>query len=213
LQTFTTTFNGLVNEISTLTQWNSTTDQAGLLLGDSTVQDLQSQLYTAFNSVVSGGQYKLLSDVGFTVNGDGTISFNQDTFNAAYAANPTAVENLFTQAGTGIGTIIDKSLGEVAAPVTGTIALQESTLTNQVQGFNTQITNLNTLLDDQRNTLEAQFANMEVVLAGLQSQGSALASIGTIGASVAKTSSSSGSGSSGSSSSDSGSSSSGTSSS
>ncbi|HWE00991.1 MAG TPA: flagellar filament capping protein FliD [Tepidisphaeraceae bacterium] len=200
LQNFTTTFNGLVNEIGTLTQWDTTTNQAGLLLGDGAVQDIQAQLYTAFNSVVNGGQFKLLSDVGLTVNGDGTITFDQDTFNAAYAANPTGVQNLFTQTGTGIGTVIDKSLGELVDPVNGSITREESTISLQVQGFNDQITDLNTLLDDQRNTLEEQFANMEVVLAGLQSQGAALASIGTIGASTTKSSSSSSSSSSNSSS-------------
>ena len=172
-----------MSAITTLTQWDSTTNQAGLLLGDSTVQDVQSQMYTALNSVVSGaGQFKLFSDVGLSVNGDGTIAFDQNKFNAAYATNPTAVTNLFTETGTGLGNVIDKSLATLVDPVNGSITRQEATIALQVQDFNNQISDLNILLADQKNTLETQFANMEVVLSGLQSQGAALASIGTIGA-------------------------------
>ena len=49
LQTFTTTFNALQQEIATLTTWDSTTNTAGLLLGDATVQDIQQQLFTVFD--------------------------------------------------------------------------------------------------------------------------------------------------------------------
>ena len=192
LQTFTDTFNGLVDEITTLTQWNSTTNQGGLLLGDATIQAIQQQLYTAFNTVVNGaGQYKLLANVGFTLNGDGTIAFDPTKFTSAYATNPTAVQNLFTQTGTGLGSAIDTSLTELVDPVDGDVTQHEATLSTQVQGFQDQITQLNALLANQRNTLEEQFANMEVVLSQLQSQGAALASIGTIGRQYASSSTSS----------------------
>ncbi len=204
LQNFTDTFNGLVDEISTLTQWNSTTKQAGLLLGDSTVQSIQQQIYTAFNSVVNGaGRFKLLTDVGLKVGDGAKISFDATKFSSAYAADPTAVQNLFTQTGTGLGTVIDKSLNELVDPVNGQVTRQSTTLANEVTQFNSQISDLNILLADKKNTLQQEFANMETVLAGLQSQGAALASIGTIGAttstSTKSSSSSSSSGSSGSS--------------
>src|SRR6185437_90573 len=40
LQSFTDLFNGLIDQINTLTQFNSTTNTAGLLLGDATVQNV-----------------------------------------------------------------------------------------------------------------------------------------------------------------------------
>ncbi|HET6251811.1 MAG TPA: flagellar filament capping protein FliD, partial [Tepidisphaeraceae bacterium] len=202
LQTFTTTFNDLVQEAATLTTWNSNTNQAGLLLGDSTIQDVQQQIYDVFDSVVQGaGQYKLLSDLGLTINGDGSITYDQNKFNAAYASDPTAVQNLFTQTTTGLGTVLTNSMTHLIDPVNGELTLTENTLTSQVQGFQDNVNQLNAVLSDQRTVLENQFANMETVLAQLQSQGQALSSIGTIGATTTKSSTSNSSSTSGSSSS------------
>lgn len=181
LQSFTDDFNGLVDEITTLTQWNSSTNTGGLLLGDSTILNVQQQMYTAFNNIVKGaGQYNQMSDVGMTIGGDGKITFNSDTFTSAYATDPTAVQNLFTQTNTGLGTLIDKSMKMLVDPTDGFITLQNQTLNTEQQNFQTQIDSLNALLANKKNLLEEQFANMESVLAGLQSQQSALSSITTI---------------------------------
>lgn len=181
LQTFTDDFNGLVDEITTLTQWNSSTNTGGLLLGDSTILNVQQQMYTAFNNIVKGaGQFNQMADVGMTIGGDGKITFNSDTFTSAYATDPTAVQNLFTQTNTGLGTLIDKSMKMLVDPTDGFITLQNQTLSTEQQNFQTQIDSLNALLANKKNLLEEQFANMESVLAGLQSQQSALSSITTI---------------------------------
>lgn len=191
LQSFTDTFNGLVNEISTLTQWNSTTNTAGLLLGDSTVSEIQAQLYNVVNSVVSGaGQYKTLAQVGITIGSGATLSYDATKFDSAYATNPAAVQNLFTQATTGLGSVIDKTLNHLIDPVSGEVTIQENTLNTQITGFQTQITQLNAILANQKSALENEFANMEVVLSQLQSQGAALSSIGTISSSTTSSSNS-----------------------
>ena len=192
LQTFATTYNAVVNQLNTLTQWNTTTSQAGLLLGDSTAQDIQQQLAAPFSAVVNGaGQFKLLSDVGFSVNGDGTIAFDPTKFSSSYASDPTAVQNLFTQTTTGLGTVIDKSLNNLVDPVSGSVTQEEATIALQIQGWQSDITDLNTLLADQQNTLQTQFANMESTLATLQAQGAQLANINVNGFASASSSSSS----------------------
>lgn len=193
LQNFTDGFNAVVDKINTLTKWDSTTNTAGLLLGDPTVQDVQQQMYTVFNSVVqNAGQYKVLADVGLTLTDGAKVQFDSTKFAAAYAADPTAVQNLFTQATTGLGSVIDKSLNEAVDPVSGSITLQDQTITNQIQQFNDSITQLNSLLADKKAQLQEQFNNMETVLAGLQSQQLALSSLGTLSSAAPKSTTSSG---------------------
>jgi flagellar hook-associated protein 2 len=178
LGNYTTTFNAIVAQLNTDTAFNTTTNQGGLLLGDATAQSIQSGLYTALQSVVSGtGQYDQLTSVGFSIGGNGTISFDPSTFQAALAANPTAVENLFTQATTGIGTIITNSMTQLVDPVTGVVTLENNTLTSQNAAYQQSITSLNAQIANTQSQLEEQFANMEQVLAGLESQQSALSSL------------------------------------
>jgi flagellar hook-associated protein 2 len=208
LQTFTDTFNGLVDSLNTYTEFNSTTNQGGLLLGDPTTQNIETQMYAVFQGVVStAGQYRTLGDIGMTLTDGAKITFNADTFNSAFAANPDAVSTLFSQTTTGLGSIIDQSMNTLIDPVSGAITIENQTLANENTDFQTQITQLNSILAQKKQNLTDQFNNMESVLAGLQSQQAALSSLtgSTVKASsTSSVGSSAGSSSSGSSSSTSG---------
>lgn len=206
LQTFTDTFNGLVDAINTYTQFDTTTNKAGLLLGDPTTQMIQQKMYEVFSAVVSSaGQFRTLGDVGLTLGDGAKITFNSDTFNSAFAQNPDAVKTLFSQSADGLGKVIDQSMTSLVDPTDGAITFENNTLTSQTTDFQQQITQLDSILSDKRAVLEQQFANMETTLATLQSQQAAL---GTITGFKPSTSSSSNSSSPSSSSSSSGSSSS-----
>ncbi len=178
LQTFTDTFNKVATTIGTDTAFDSTTNSTGLLMGDATAQQIQSNIYEAMDTVVKGaGKYQTLADIGITVGDGAQLSFDSSKFQAAYAADPTAVQNLFTQATTGIGAVINTSLTQLVDPVSGTITLQTQTLEQKNTDFQTEITTLNQVIADKQSQLELQFANMEEVLANLQSQQSALGSL------------------------------------
>jgi flagellar hook-associated protein 2 len=192
LQSFTTTFNAIVTQLDTDTAFDTSTNQGGLLLGDATAQEIQSELYVPLQTAVKGaGKYTLLSDIGITIGNNAQISFDQTKFQAAFAADPTDVENLFTQVSTGLGAIIDQSTTKLIDPVSGVITLENNTLTSQNTSFQTSITNLNATIADKKAQLEEQFANMEQVLATLQSQQSALSSLTGVSSSSSSSKSSS----------------------
>jgi flagellar hook-associated protein 2 len=197
LNSFVTTFNSLTSQISTQSTFNTSNNTAGVLLGNPVASNITSSLYNTLNDVVGGGSYKVLAQLGITVGNNGQLTFDQDTFNAAIATDPAAVENLFnattttktangssTTVNTGIAYKLDSALTQLIDPVSGILTSAEKELTAESTGFNTQITQLNALLAQQKSTLEAQFANMESVLANLQTQS---ASLGSIGASTAAT--------------------------
>jgi flagellar hook-associated protein 2 len=102
---FTSDFNDLVDKIADLTKFDPDTQEQGLLLGDSTVRQIQSDLYDSLNTVVSGaGKYRVLADVGVTLGDGAKLQFDEDKFRAAYADDPDAVTKLFTAAGSALGT-------------------------------------------------------------------------------------------------------------
>jgi flagellar hook-associated protein 2 len=196
LQDFVTTFNGLATQISQQSTFNTSSNTAGVLLGNPVAANITSSLYTAMNSVVGTGTYKVLAQLGITVGTGGQLTFDQDTFNQAIATDPTAVENLFnassttnnsngstTTVTTGLAYQIDTALTQLIDPVSGTVTGAEKELATESQGFTDQITQLNTLLAQQKATLETQFADMESALASLQSQQASLSSIGSVSSS------------------------------
>ncbi|MDB5172872.1 MAG: flagellar hook-associated 2 domain protein [Phycisphaerales bacterium] len=193
MQKFTDTFNAVVSKINDLTKFNTTTNSGGLLLGDSTVQTVQQQMYSVFQGVVSGaGRYKLVSDVGMSISDGATIKFDQSKFQTAFATDPGAVKNLFVQAQQGLGTLIDKSMASLVDPVTGTITQETTTIDARVTQFQSRITDLNQIIADKKTRLQAEFANMETILAGLQSQQSAINSLSNLPPTTTTTKSSTG---------------------
>jgi flagellar hook-associated protein 2 len=193
LSNFVTTFNSLTSAISGESTFNSSGNVAGLFLGNPVTADITSTLYDTLNTIVGGGTYTSLAQLGITVGTDGQLSFDQDTFNQAIATDPQGVENLFnattttnnsngstTTVNTGVAYAFDKALTQLIDPISGAVTGAESTLTAESQGFTNQITQLNVLLAQKKSTLEEQFNNMESVLANLKTQQASLSSIGTV---------------------------------
>ena len=201
LSTFVSTFNTLTSQISSQSTFNSSSNTAGVLLGNPIASNITSSLYESLNTVVGGGTFKVLAQLGITVGNNGQLAFDQDTFNQAIATDPTGVENLFnasstyqssngssTTVNTGVAYKIDTALSQLIDPVSGSVTDAESELAAESLGFTNQITQLNTLLAQQKTVLETQFADMESALASLQSQQTALSSIGTVSSSSSSSS-------------------------
>ena len=76
---------------------NGTTYNEGVLLGDYSVQQIQDQMASILQTVVPrAGKYNMLQSVGVNVNQDGSLAYDSDKFNTAYANDPTSVKTLFT---------------------------------------------------------------------------------------------------------------------
>jgi flagellar hook-associated protein 2 len=204
LGNFVTTFNSLTSQISQQSTFNSSSNSAGILLGDPVASNITSSLYNVLNTTVGGGSYKVLAQLGITVGNGGQLQFDQDTFNQAIATDPSGVENLFnatsttnnsngstTTLNTGLAYQIDTTLKQLIDPISGSVTSAEKELSAESQGFTDQITQLNALLAQQKTVLETQFADMESALASLQSQQASLSSIGSVSTSSSSSSKSS----------------------
>lgn len=96
-------YNELTSYTSELTAYNSTNGEGSLLLGDSTTRTLVSQLRATMFDRVTGvtGELQALSNIGIATSiNDGTITFDEDVFDAAMTATPTAFQALFAASGT-----------------------------------------------------------------------------------------------------------------
>src|SRR5207253_2515209 len=175
LHKFVDNFNGMVDKLHELTNFDPTTNTKGTLLGESTVQQVESQLYDAVQVVVSGaGQYKMLADVGVKTIDGAKLEIDQEKFKAAYAKDPDAVQNLFVTADKGMGAVLENRINKLIDPENGLITRQNVTLDEKTQQFQDRIDALDKLLEAKRARLETQFANLESVLATLQGQQAAL---------------------------------------
>ncbi len=133
---FVTAVNGVLSSIQTLTSYDPSTQTAGPLNGNATLEAFQNQLQNIlgqFNN--SGGGVKSLTDLGITAGTDGTYSSNDTTLGNALSASLASVGNLL--GGTnGIATQISNLVNGYTKP--------GGLLDTINQGLQTSLTNVST---------------------------------------------------------------------
>jgi flagellar hook-associated protein 2 len=98
IKKFTDNFNELVDKIKEYTKFDTETNERGLLLGDTTVQTIEQNIYEVFSSAVSSaGTVRVAADVGLKIVDGAKLEFDETKFLDAYATDPEAVETLFSR--------------------------------------------------------------------------------------------------------------------
>ena len=143
---FVTAVNGVLSSIQTLTAYDPSTQTAGPLNGNATLEAFQNQLQSILGQFTnSGGAVKSLTDLGITAGTDGTYTTDDTTLGNALSASLASVGNLL--GGTnGIATQINNLVNNYTQP--------GGLLDTINQGLQTSLTNVST----QQTALAAQMA-------------------------------------------------------
>lgn len=98
---FVKAYNDLNKSIKDVTSYNPESKKAGALLGDSTVQNLQTQLRKQLTQGITGltGDFKSLSQVGISFQKDGTLSLDNAKLDKAIKTNFKDVAGVFAAVG------------------------------------------------------------------------------------------------------------------
>jgi flagellar hook-associated protein 2 len=167
INSFVTALNGVLSSIQSLTGYNVSTQTAGALNGNATLESFQNQLENILDQVNSGGStgVKSLSDLGVTANANGSFDSNATTLGNALSSSLTSVGNLlggtngiatklnslingYTQPGGLLATIntgLQSSLKNVAtqqAALTAELATYSATLTQEYNAMDTAVASL-----------------------------------------------------------------------
>ncbi|HVB06589.1 MAG TPA: flagellar filament capping protein FliD [Acidimicrobiales bacterium] len=100
VSTLVSAANQALSDISTLAGYNATTKTGGPLMGSAVVSALQQSILSTFATAAGTSGLGSATAVGITLTQTGTITFDQNAFEKAYAQNPSAVAALFTAGGT-----------------------------------------------------------------------------------------------------------------
>jgi flagellar hook-associated protein 2 len=104
VQSLVTAANQLLSTLSTDTAYNTQTKTAGPLNGDPSLTSLAQQVLSAVGEAVgrsgAGSDGTAGESAGLAITSQGTITFNQTAFEAAYAKDPAGVQSMFTEGGT-----------------------------------------------------------------------------------------------------------------
>ena len=179
VSSFVDAFNDVIDLIEKLTAYDTETETRGVLMGESTVSSIRSQLYSMVQKTIasSTGPYTQLNQLGITIGGGAKLQFDSAKFLAAYKSNPDGVISLFTKENTGLAASIDSILDGLTNSADGMLARKDDALEDKYSLLEDRIADMEDRLDAKEARLYSQFYAMESALAGLQSQSSALESL------------------------------------
>lgn len=168
--------NAALEAIDGLTGYNSATSSSGALSGDAGVRSLRNSLLTA----VYPGDGTSMAGFGLQVDRYGQLAFDEDKFQAAYAADPGAVAAAFTTGATSVDNGFAArvaSVGEAASDsIGGTLTMSIKSRGDGITRMQKSIEDWDVRLELRRSHLERQFTALETALSSLNSQSSWLTS-------------------------------------
>jgi flagellar hook-associated protein 2 len=133
VQAFVKAYNEVNTTLVSLTKYDPSTQKAAVLTGDSTGRLVQSQLRNIIShSLASGtaGTLSTLSQVGVSLQQDGTLSLDTGALNSALASNRSGVASLFAAVGQASDSLTTVT-GGTANTKAGTYALNITQVATQ----------------------------------------------------------------------------------
>lgn len=173
---FVDAYNSLVTTLQGLTGYDADTQTAGILLGDSTVRSVQSQLRTALSGAVdNGGTFKVLSDVGVTLQLDGTLQIDDDKLDEAVTSNLGALTQFFAGGGTtdGIADQLDTMVGKMTS-AQGLIGSATDSINESISQLDDQYTRTQQQIAATMTMYRTQFSQLDTMIAQMNSTSSYL---------------------------------------
>ncbi len=92
---FVKAYNDMRGTISGLTKFNADTGDAGELLGDSTLRTVENRIRSVLTGGVGEGEFRMLTDLGISLQRDGTLKLDEDRLSDIVANQPDALSAFF----------------------------------------------------------------------------------------------------------------------
>ncbi|MFQ5558249.1 MAG: flagellar filament capping protein FliD, partial [Acidimicrobiales bacterium] len=172
--------NDVLTGFDAATAYDADENEAALLTGNSTIRRASDELTAAVISPVTGASLSTVGLAGVKILNDGTFEFDKTAFLAAFAADPDAVERLFSvPSGSTDESMIGRVLTEVddaTAFGTGYLRTAEEAEDARVEDLGDQIAAWDRRLELREEVLRGVYTRLETALSQLQAQSSYLAS-------------------------------------
>lgn len=163
------TYNSFVGIYQNLTKYDATSGAAGALIGDATLNSINSTLSRIVGGTANG---TTLSSIGISLQVDGTLKLDNDKLTSALSDGGKQVGNLFG-GDNGFAAQLNTSLNNWVG-TSGVLASRTDSLAQQLKSLTTQQATLNSRMDALTARYQAQFTALDSLMSKLNSTSSYL---------------------------------------
>lgn len=171
LNSFIEAYNAANTLMTTQGAYDDTTKTAGALQGNSTLRDAQGVMRNLLFTTTAGGssKYQRLSDLGVSIQSDGSLKLDSSKLSSALAADPAGAANLVAK----IGTTYNERL-EYVVGSSGSIQIATDSANRILKDYQDQEATLETRLTTIEARYRKQFSALDTLIASLNSTSSYL---------------------------------------
>ena len=171
---FVNAYNGLIDVVSQVTNFDAETGEAAPLLGDATVRGIKDQLRRELGSAVDalGDGFRTLTDIGISTQANGKLELDESRLSDAINADFDGVGELFASED-GVAVRLFGILEE-ALSSSSTINLRETGLKDRLDFLGDQRIELDERMERVQSRLLDQFNTMDRLISSLQNTSSFL---------------------------------------
>jgi flagellar hook-associated protein 2 len=172
-QDFVTKYNAAVSYISSQSTYNTTTSSAGILSGDFTLREAQTDIVSPLTRSInlSGSSLNVLSQLGFSLADDGTLSLDANTLQNELSTNFNGTAQLLLADGqdsdgntVSFLPMLETQLQNLTDPLEGPIYLAENATQKNISSVNDKITQLQQNLATQQDLWTQQYTQANQAL-------------------------------------------------
>lgn len=172
VQGFVDAYNSYAKTVGTLSSYDKASGQAGILLGDTTLNSVQRQIASVLSSKVAGNSIGSLASLGITRSADGTLALDGTKLASALNSNPSVVQDLFAGSN-GYAKRLNTALDGFTA-AGGVISTRQQSLTDSLSKLNTQQSQLDARMSVYEKQLRDQYAQLDTLMSSLNNTSSYL---------------------------------------
>ena len=172
VQGFVDAYNSYVKTVGTLSSYDKDTGQAGILLGDTTLNSVQRQIGSVLSGKVAGNSIGSLASLGITRSADGSLAVDNAKLAATLDSNPSAVQDLFAGSN-GYAKRLNTALDGFTASG-GIISTRQQSLTDSLSKLNTQQSQLDARMSVYEKQLRDQYTQLDTLVSSLNNTSSYL---------------------------------------
>ncbi|MDT0500491.1 MULTISPECIES: flagellar filament capping protein FliD [unclassified Halomonas] len=173
---FVKSFNALKETIGTLTSYNSETGQAGELNGDRTVRTVESRLRSVLSGGVPGSELSMLSEVGITLQRDGTLELDEDVLSDQVSGNMAALGEFFagSEGSSGMAERVGDTLGRMLDDESGLVSRSIEGAEGRMERLGERYTRMEASVERTIDRYRTQFGQLDAMIANMNQTSSYL---------------------------------------
>ena len=169
MNSFVTAYNAVVKDLTTQ-EGNDSSGNAEPLYGSPTVSLMQTQLSEALLGGAASGAVSSITQLGVTVNDDGTLTYSDSGMQSMLDSNFNDVVGFLQNTGSFGMNLTSVLNGLSSSDTTGALYLAEQQNTNEEATLNTDVSNEEALLATEKTSLTTELNTANQVLQSIPSQ-------------------------------------------